>query len=364
MQKFCVIYNMAAKYRAPIFQLMDNEMDVDWYYGKPIGNIRELDPKILKHVTKLKRLTFGPLIWQKGVVKLLNVPEYKQYLILGEPFTISTWMLLILRPFIASKKKIYFWSHGWYGRENFFKKWLKLVFFGLGDGTFLYGNYAKNIAINQGNNADKLYVIHNSLDHSNHLKLRKSLTNSNTYVTFFKNNYPTLIFIGRLTPVKQLDLVINAVKTLSDKGEYYNLILVGDGSEREKLSQLASSLNINIWFYGECYEDNRTAQLIYDSDLCVSPGNVGLTAIHTMSFGTPVITHSNFANQMPEFEAIKAGITGDFFNENDIVDLADKISLWFKNHTDREKVRKDCYKEIDTFWTPKYQLEILKKYMQ
>lgn len=54
------------------------------------------------------------------------------------------------------------------------------------------------------------------------------------------------------------------------------------------------------------------AEFIYNADLCVSPGNVGLTAMHSLVFGCPVITHNCFEWQMPEFEAIQPGITGDF----------------------------------------------------
>lgn len=363
MNKLCVIYNWAAKYRAPIFQLIDNSFEVDWYYAKPMGNIKELDSKLLKRVTKLKRVTFKGLIWQKGVVKLLNRPEYQEYLILGEPLTISTWAFILLKPILAPKKKIYFWSHGWYGRERLFKKWMKRLFFGLANGTFVYGNYAKEIAIKQGNNASKLFVIHNSLDYKYHLEIRKTITPTNIYTTQFNNSFPTLIFIGRLTPVKRLDLLLCAVNILAKRDEHYNIILVGDGSEREKIEQLALDLNVNVWFYGECYDDSKTAQLIYDADLCVSPGNVGLTAMHAMTFGTPVITHSNFVNQMPEFEAIHPGVTGNFFIEHNVVDLAEKISKWFRKHSDREQVRRDCYREIDNSWTPEYQLNILKQYL-
>lgn len=356
---------MAAKYRAPIFQLMDKELAVDWYYGYPIGDIKELDPTLLKSVTRLPRKELpGGLIWQKGVLKLLFSKEYDTYLILGEPLTLSTWSLLLLRPFLASKKKIYFWSHGWYGREGRFKKWLKKGFFGLANGTFLYGNYARKVAQEQGNKPDNLWVIHNSLDHDQHLNIRQRITQSDIFQRHFGNSYPTLIFIGRLTPVKQLDQVIKAVKILRDRGEGYNVVFVGDGQERNNLQELATKLNVNVWFYGGCYDDTETAQLIYDADLCVSPGNVGLTAMHTMSFGTPVLTHSNFANQMPEFEAIHQGTTGDFFNEGDTEDLANQISQWFKTHTDREAVREACYNEIDNSWTPEYQLKILKQYIR
>ena len=359
MTKLCVIYNMAAKYRAPIFQLMDRELDIDWYYGYQDGDIKEMDSSLLKNVIRIPRKNIGPMYWQSGVTKLINSPNYSIFLALGELFSLSTWILLIKRKLFYKDKKIYLWSHGWYGREGRIKRWLKRTFFGLADGTFLYGNYAREIAIQQGNNPDKLWVIHNSLDHGTHIKLRQALSPSKIYQDHFKNNHPTLIFIGRLTKVKHLDLLIRAVRSLKLKYEPYNIAFIGDGEERKNLEDLAKELNVNVWFYGECYDDTKTAQLIFDADLCVSPGNVGLTAMHTLVFGTPVLTHSNFTNQMPEFEAIKQNVTGDFFKEEDINDLANRISLWFEKHPDRNYVRHSCYKEIDSQWTPEYQFRIL-----
>jgi len=352
---------MAAKYRAPIFQLMDKVLDIDWYFGEPIGDIKELDTSTLNHVTKLERKTFKGLTWQKGVLRLLFSDEYDCYLMLGEPFTLSTWGVLFLRPIFARKKKIYFWSHGWYGRENAIKRWIKRIFFGLADGSFLYGNYAKSVAIAQGNDENKLWVIHNSLDYDCHIKLRMELKPSSIYYEHFENHYPTLIFIGRLTKVKKLNQVIDALSLLRQKGCNYNLVLVGDGEERASLEILAKQKGVDVWFYGGCYDEKTNAELIYNADLCVSPGNVGLTAIHTMTFGTPVLTHDNFPNQMPEFEAVKDGETGTFFKENSIDSLAVAVQRWFAEKSDkREEVRRDCYKEIDGYWTPEFQLSVLK----
>lgn len=362
MHKLCVIYNMAAKYRAPIFQLMDKKLDIDWYYGYQIDNIKEMDDSLLKNVTKLNRSNFiGPFYWQHGVANLINNDKYKSYVILGDLFSLSTWYLLIRKKLFNHNKKVYLWSHGWYGREGRLKRWLKKCFFNLADGTFLYGNYAKQVAIQQGNYSDKLWVIHNSLDHDTHVELRKKLCSSNIYSDYFKNSDPTLIFIGRLTKVKHLDLVIQAVHDLKSKGENYNVVFVGDGVERDNLEKLAKEKDINVWFYGACYDDTQTAQLIFDADLCVSPGNVGLTAMHTMSFGTPVMTHSNFPNQMPEFEAIIDGETGGFFLEGSVESLSENISKWFKTHKDRELTREKCYNEIDSNWTPEFQLNRIKK---
>ena len=176
-----------------------------------------------------------------------------------------------------------------------------------------------------------------------------------------------MIFIGRLTKVKRLDMLINAVALLKQWGCTYNIVFVGDGEMRQDLKYLVTKKDLanNVWFYGACYEEQTNAELIYNADLCVAPGNVGLTAMHTMVFGCPVITHNDFKWQMPEFEAIIKGVTGDFFKYGDTESLAETINDWFVlKQNKREEVRQNCFKEIDTNWNPKFQMEILKKYLK
>ena len=84
------------------------------------------------------------------------------------------------------------------------------------------------------------------------------------------------------------------------------------------------ALNQNVCFFGPCYDEFEIGMLIYNAALCVSPGNVGLTAIHSLSYGTPVISHNDFKHQMPEFEAIVPGETGAFFIANDLNSLEPK----------------------------------------
>ncbi|MEZ4897633.1 MAG: hypothetical protein R2806_12390 [Saprospiraceae bacterium] len=67
--------------------------------------------------------------------------------------------------------------------------------------------------------------------------------------------------------------------------------------------------------------NTKLSTFFYNSAVCVSPGNIGLTGVHSMSFGCPVISHNNFVEQMPEFEIIREGETGYFFQQNNILDL-------------------------------------------
>ena len=164
--------------------------------------------------------------------------------------------------------------------------------------------------------------------------------------------------------IKHLEILVEAIFRLSIQGELYNLVLVGGGEENDNLMALVQEKNISdqVWFYGPCYDERANSELIYNADLCVAPGNVGLTAIHTMMFGTPVITHNSFEWQMPEFEAIKEGVSGAFFKRDNVQSLVESIQLWFKSrHNKRDIVRCACYKEIDKQWNPYYQMGVLKK---
>ena len=363
--KLCVIYSLAPRYREAIFKLMDKTYDCDWFFSHTGVDIKELDFSQLKHVSFYK--TVGnprKLNWRCGILKLLFKRQYKCFLMLAESRCLTDYIFIFLAYFFFPKKKINVWTHGWYGKESTKEARLKLWMFRHVDRIFVYGNYAKQLMVEQGLQDDKIFVIHNSLHYEQQVKLRKTLKSSDIYRSYFGNDYPTLIFIGRLTAVKRLDLLIGAIALLRSRGEIYNLIFVGDGEMRNQLEQNVKQEKIesNVWFYGACYDEQTNAELIYNADLCVAPGNVGLTAMHTMVFGCPVITHNDLKWQMPEFEAIHPGSTGDFFERGNIVNLADVISYWFASKKgQREAIRQACFHEIDSQWTPQFQMDVINK---
>lgn len=365
MKEICIIYNFDQKYREGIYSLIERHYSCHWVFGKNETDIKGIENGVLNDVKRVKNKTFGPLYYQEGVPALLD--RYDCILMLGELFCVSTWMMLLKKKTFCREKKIYLWSHGWYGREGFLKKWLKKWFFGMADSVFLYGQYAKDVAIKQGYKKNNLIVIHNSLDYEKQLKLRQSNLRSGIYEEHFHNDAPVLLFIGRLTKVKHLDLLIEAVASLREKGYKYNLVFVGDGEEREHLENLVNNRSLTdvTWFYGSCYSEEQNAPLIFNADLCVSPGNVGLTAMHSMVYGTPVLTHNDFAFQMPEFEAIHPMRTGNFFKRDDVEALTLAIMNWFgAPDYDRQKIRQACYDEIDAEWTPTFQFDKITKTIQ
>ena len=362
--KICQIYNSAPHYRTSIFRLIDQEFECDYVFGESLGDIKQMDTSVLKgRVTKVKNHFFGKgFYWQSGVQRQLLKP-YDTYVVLGDYHCLSTWLFCVRARLFHRRKRVFFWSHGWYGKENGFERVVKKVFFRLpSGGTFLYGNYARGLMIKEGFDPEKLFVIHNSLAYDKQMGIRKSLLPTDIYRKHFGNDNPVLVMIGRLNDRKRLSLLFEAVEILEKSEKQYNIVLVGDGEDRGALGLKAKELGINVWFYGACYDETINAELIYNADLCVVPGDIGLTAIHAMMFGTPVITHNKFPLHGPEFEAILSGMTGNFYEFGDVNSLADTIRLWLAKHVNnREIIRQNCFREIDTQWTPEFQIEVLKK---
>ena len=358
----CLLSVSASHYRYAIYKEIQ-QLGCDFILGVNRSTVKRMDTSLIGgNVLDVRNKYLGKtnIYYQVGVIK--KTRKYKIIINDLGILSITAWFLLIIARFRG--QRVYNWDHGYYGKEGRLKKLLKSIYFGLAEGALLYGNYARDLMIKEGFDGRKLHVIHNSLNYEAHVSLREQIKETPIYSQHFNNTDPNLIFVGRLTSVKKLDMILEAMALNKEKGRNYNLTLIGGGEVQELLEKNTNRLGLkdNVWFYGPCYDEKVLSELIYNADLCVSPGNVGLTAIHSLVFGTPVLTHNNFTLQMPEFESVKEGVTGTFFEHNNVRSLSEAIDIWFDSHKDdREFVRERCYAEIDESWTPQYQINVIKK---
>lgn len=362
--KICLITNYAPEYRSAIYVEMSEQLGCDFVFGDKCGDIKKMDyDKIKSKITEVEIYKWSGLLWQNKAIKQLFKP-YKDYILLGQPNFVTTWLFLLFAKF--TRKRVFLWTHGWYGREPFIKKIVKKCFFGLADGLLIYGDYAIELMKKEGFKTEKLFAMHNSLDYDKQIAIRNTIAPTSIYTNHFGNDNYNLIFIGRLTLVKQLDMILEVLKRSNNSGVNYNLTYIGSGEDESRLKYIAKELGVEkqVWFYGACYAEEELSQLIYNADLCVAPGNVGLTSIHCLTYGCPVVTHNDYPMQMPEFEVIKEGETGAFFEYNSLTSLHEVIGNWFALMRNREVIRATSYKIIDEGWNPNYQIEVIKSALQ
>lgn len=366
--KVCMIFNGAPDYRRAIYQMLDDVYDCEWYFikTKSDSSANEMNLNLLKNVHTLNEFTFvhEPLSYQTGLLKLLFDKKYDKYFIAGSLWSLGIWSFCIAKKLFLPKKQIYFWTHGILRVREWPMNVISKLFFKLPDGIFTYGDRARSVMIGEGFEGNKIWPVHNSLDYD----VQKSYRNnfSDIYIKHFGNNDPVFFFIGRLTVIKKLDMLVDAFKMLLDSGYNANLVFIGDGPVKDLLLSKVTDYDISdlVWFYGKCYNEREKSELIANADLCVAPGNIGLTAMDSLVYGTPCLTMDNYGKQMPEHEAILEGVTGSFFKEDDVEDLAKRMIAWLNNGMDRDDIRKNCYNMIDNNWNPYFQIKVIKEHLR
>lgn len=347
--------------------LESKDFNLTIFYSKnnPLG-IKELKDTETEHWIKKNRIIKNKgfwlfnkiLFWQTSILSRCTFDSYNSIILLGEMNIISNWIAAIIAK--IRSKKVIFWSHGLYGNEGFIKILFRITFYKLADYHLTYEKRGRELLIEKGFNAEKIKIIYNSLDFNGQTEIynRLNKVRSNPFNFFVDNNLPVLIFSGRLTKLKKIDLLIDAFLKLNLKESICNLLIIGDGSEKNNLIKIAELgiKNGSIFFYGSCYDENKLGSFFYNSICTISPGNIGLTGIHSFSYGTPVITHDNYKNQMPEVESIVEGVNGFFFKENDIESLIKAIIKVLNSKTD---YMTNCRKVIEKYYNPEYQIKVL-----
>lgn len=373
-----IVYPLFALYRVPIFQaLVDTQTDdmefCVFFDPTHKSSIKKANPDLSQgkkwRAVKNINLGFG-FVWQWGVLKIALGREFDTLIVLGDAYIVTNWILaLICR---LRGKKILFWTHGMYGNESKFKLLVRKTFYRLAHGFLLYGNLAKQLMVKNGFKPKNLHVIFNSLDFEKQQQVASTLREEDLQQTkreLFKEfaDAPVMIFIGRLIARKRLEMLIDACKKLDERGLSVNVLFVGDGTERGKLESRVSELGLEgrVVFSGPKYEEEEIGSLMQISSICVSPGDIGLTAIHTLTYGVPVITHDNFADHGPEFEAIQPGINGDFFRQGDVDSLANKIESWLRKHPVLDaNLKSHCAEVVAKYFNPGFQKQLIEKAVQ
>jgi glycosyltransferase involved in cell wall biosynthesis len=162
-----------------------------------------------------------------------------------------------------------------------------------------------------------------------------------------------LISIGRLMTKLKLDQAISAIKQVQDQGRNVYLLIVGDGPESENLRRLAESTGVShkVIFFGACHDEDRLAKLFNAADITVVMGKVGLSAMHSLGYGIPLLTNDRLDEHFPEIEAVVEGKTGWYFSNDNIDDFISKI----RPVDYRGSIYRSCIEVIERAYTPECQ---------
>ena len=141
-------------------------------------------------------------------------------------------------------------------------------------------------------NADTIELIPCGVD----LSLFRPLDQQAVREKLGLNGEKVLLYVGRLEPLKGLELLLHTAAQL-ETCEQLRVLVVGGGSERDeeidRMRSLARDLNVDEVFDFVGRVDQQDLPIYYNAaDVCVVPSHYesfGLAALESMACGTPVV---------------------------------------------------------------------------
>lgn len=167
-----------------------------------------------------------------------------------------------------------------------------------------------------------------------------------------------VVSIGRLLPKNRFDLMLRAIPNIRSERRF-QWVVIGDGAERAHLETQvrAQRLEHCVKFLGAMFDESKLAPWMMSASVLVHPGAIGLTAIHALNYGLPVVTHSDARHQMPEFFALEESVNAMLFQRDEPASLSravsDAIKTWGRytnqpSSQSKEKIALDVKSRFST----------------
>lgn len=218
--------------------------------------------------------------------------------------------------------------------------------FHLADRIIAVSQHTKNmIARDYGIPADKIDVVHNSIEKFADEDIKLSNDNMYSYLNVLKQNgWHVVVNIGRLTVQKGLPNFLRAAQLVVQKSPKTMFLIAGTGEQYHELISMAAGLGIgaNVLFTGfQRGQAWRDAFAI--GDLFVMPSvsePFGLTPLEAIQYGTP----SLISKQSGVAEVLNNCLKVDFW---DINEMASQITAAIDHAPLREELTNNMRKEYD-----------------
>ena len=320
MKKVAIITNIIPEYRRGFISKISKLQEIKcvFFCQKELKGINHTIlsandfPEVIRYIPYTS-LGKNSLTWQfLPFFELLS--KFDVLIFTGNPRVISSvFFSLIARIF---RKKIIVWGHvRTAGSDGLFKR-MRLLWWSIFQIALTYtekesielkGMGFKGKAISINNGVDYHSINDNFLDIGLKIDPLKRI------------EFPRLIMCCRLIEKNKIDEFIDAVSKIKLQFGNLKCDIVGDGPLRLFLQEKVDQLKLGdmILFHGPIYDETKLAHLFNSSMFLVHPGAIGLSALHSLCYSVPIITHNDELMHMPEFSVLNNYENSILYNSNE-----------------------------------------------
>jgi glycosyltransferase involved in cell wall biosynthesis len=307
-----IIQGIIPHYRIPVFNALASNKRLHvtvMHSGKPTKSSGALYEEVVVPEVRVASLRF-----QRGVAAA--APQFDVVIAMFDLRWVSMFSLLRRRNF-----KLIWWGMG-FGRNRFLYP-LRARLVRHADALVVYMPNARNHVLGEGVDPSKVFVATNTI------------LVENPSINLDPATRSTFLFIGRLQPRKRIEELFRAFALgCHQMPEEIKIDIIGSGPEEKRLRQLAVEYGIQkrIVFRGEITDEARLAIFLKKALAAVSPGQAGLSVLHSFAHGVPFITSAT-AISGGEIDNIVDGETG-YLYDGTVEELSQKLVYLAQNRAE------------------------------
>ena len=322
MKKILIIQNKILHYRKALYNELSNYYNITVLHSGDKSLVKEDRYKEVIS-SKTKFLTFE-------IQHSLFSEVRKDYDVVIAMFDLH-WLKNFLIPSIVKKNTEFIWWGQWLTDKNI-ADYLKVYFSNKNVKSILYTESEKKRLIHEGVKEENLFVANNTFDVGERYKCFQELD---------KN---TILFVGSLDKRKELDVLLKAFSEIIEIiPKSINLVIIGDGEEKENLIKLIGKLSLKkrVSMKGKITSNQDLIEYYKKALVNVSFGQAGLSVLQSFGYGVPFITKTNAISGGEKTNIIQ-GYNG-YFCEDNVESLVHLLQILSNDESLARTLGKNAY---------------------
>jgi glycosyltransferase involved in cell wall biosynthesis len=355
------------KYRIPVFRELANRPGIKLRVA--YGAMKGLDNVVAEgfDAVRVRR-------WERtiaGLPIMLDTAEWKYCSRRWSDVVLLRWSprsILQLPALLRARVSgvpVVLWGHGYSKFERGWWRGVRNSFIKLAEALVFYEPRTRDAFLQAGYAPERLFVALNSIDHTEIEAARSWWQHRPDQLDQFRRRHdldrgPVVLFVSRLTPANRVDLLVRATAELAHQFPNLRTVIIGSGfEEKERLQTLARQLQVddNLVFQEGIYDERELAPWFLSADVFCYPANVGLSLIHAMWYGLPVVTSDNSAIQNPEIVALEPEVNGAVYQHENLRSLVDVLQKTISDEAGRESMSRAARQTVESRFTVKQMVD-------
>ncbi len=299
MSKLLFVQPILTSYRLGLFKGLDGlpEVDLNLYADLPNDNSFGV-AQLPSYCNNPKWFSFAGFFIPRNFQIILDLFSCDVVVHVADFKYLTLWFAMLFSP-----KKLYLHGQGGYKKNSIFQRFIYRIFLARAKGYICYTDFSQNVLKSRLSSscANKVYVVDNSL----YLDLNKLDCSGDD-----------ILYIGRLRVGCGIELLLESASSLN-----INVRVIG-GGDVDFISMLKNKYT-NFRYYGVLFEQGQQLAIARGCFAGAYGGDAGLSVVHYMSYGLPVVVHNEIFNHMgPEPSYVVDGKNGLSFERGNMQSLA------------------------------------------